>query len=157
MSISDKEIEKKMQFFEKCCKENDLKITNQRIIIFRELASTEDHPDVEMIYNNVRKMLPAVSLDTVYRTLWVFSDIGLITPLGPKKQRIRFDANMEPHHHFICNECGLTRDIMEDSFKNLYIPKMVQKFGSIESSHIEFRGLCHKCEKERNILKRKKR
>lgn len=145
MSVSKEEIERRMKNFREVCKEKGLKITNQRIEIFSEIAQTEEHPDVETIYNRVIKRMPATSLDTVYRTLWIFSDIGLITPLGPKKERFRFDANMNQHHHFVCTECGFIRDFYEESFNHLNKPDVVDQFGFVKSSHIEFRGLCHRC------------
>ena len=54
--------------------------------------------------------MPTVSLDTVYRTLWKLRDLGLVKTLGPNRDAVRFDANLEGHHHYVCVRCGLVRD-----------------------------------------------
>ena len=62
-----------------------MKLTHQRMEIFREVARTADHPDAQTVYERVRKRVPAVSLDTVYRNLWLLSDLGLLSTLGPPR------------------------------------------------------------------------
>ncbi|MCB1173789.1 MAG: transcriptional repressor [Leptospiraceae bacterium] len=146
MRAVDQNIEERLQFFKGRCKDRGLKITNQRIEIYREIAGREDHPDAEAIHQAIQKKLPAVSLDTVYRTLWLFADIGLISQMGPRQERYRFDANMKPHHHFVCRECGLTQDFYEETFNQLGVPEIVSTFGQVESSHIELRGMCLQCQ-----------
>ena len=65
------------------------------------------------VFEGVRERMPTVSLDTVYRTLWWLKDLGLITTLGSSRERTRFDANLSRHHHFVCVQCGLTRDFSQ--------------------------------------------
>jgi Fur family peroxide stress response transcriptional regulator len=91
--------------------------------IFREVAQTDDHPDAEKVYQSVRKRMPTVSSDTVYRILWWLKELGLITTLGPPRERTRFDANLSCHHHFVCVRCGLTRDFYSDKFNKLRLPE----------------------------------
>ena len=91
-------------------RESGVKLTHQRMEIFREIVGRTDHPDAASIYESVRKRLPTVSLDTVYRTLSMLKDAGLISTLGPSQDRVRFDANVAPHHHFVCTKCGKTED-----------------------------------------------
>jgi Fur family peroxide stress response transcriptional regulator len=113
--------------------------------IFREVAQTGDHPDVEKVFQGVRKRMPTVSMDTVYRTLWWLKELGLITVLGPPRERVRFDANLGPHHHFVCIQCGLTRDFYSDQFDKLKLPESVQSFGQVEMTQVEVKGVCLKC------------
>ena len=77
----------------------------------------------------VRRGLPTVSLDTVYRTRWLLTDLGLITTLGLPRGRFRFDGNMKPHHHFICTRCGLTGDFYSEELDRLAIAEAVHEFG----------------------------
>ena len=77
-------------------------MTHQRLEIFREVASTIEHPDADTVFRAVQRRMPTVSLDTVYRTLWMLHDLGLVTTLGPQRNGVRFDANLERHHHYVC-------------------------------------------------------
>jgi len=63
-----------------------------------------------------------VSLDTVYRTLWMLNDLQLIATLGPRRESVRFDANLEPHHHYICVRCGLAKDFESGELNALASP-----------------------------------
>lgn len=122
-----------------------VKLTHQRLEIFREVVGSSEHPDAETIFNGVRERVPTVSLDTVYRTLWLFADLGLIATLGPPRDRMRFDANVKPHHHFMCSKCGLTRDFYCEEFDRLRVPDAVRNFGGIEKIQVEITGVCQRC------------
>jgi Fur family peroxide stress response transcriptional regulator len=91
--------------------------------------------------------MPTVSLDTVYRTLWMLNDLGLITTLGPRRASVRFDANLEQHHHYVCVRCGSTRDFKSTELDALRIPDAVKGFGSVVASRVEVRGICERCKK----------
>ncbi len=145
MKVPQKDIEQRMARFEEVCRNSDAKITHQRMEIFREVAQTGDHPDAESVFQGVRKRMPTVSMDTVYRTLWWLKDLGLITILGPPRERTRFDANLSHHHHFVCTQCGLTRDFFSDELDSLALPDSVLSIGHAEKIHLEVKGLCHKC------------
>jgi Fur family peroxide stress response transcriptional regulator len=134
-----------MARFEQVCREARVRLTHQRLEIFREVAQTGDHPNAEMIYKRVRERMPTVSLDTVYRNLWLLNDNGLITTLGPSRERARFDANLTRHHHFVCISCGLTRDFCSEEFDDLKLPRSAKAFGRIEATLVEVRGVCREC------------
>lgn len=91
--------------------------------------------------------MPTISLDTVYRTLWLFVDLGLLGTLGPPRDRVRFDSNMRPHHHFVCSRCGRTYDFYCESFDRLDLPSEVADLGTITTTQVEVKGLCHNCSK----------
>ena len=134
-----------MARFEQVCRSAGVKLTHQRIEIFREVVRTGDHPDAETVYKGVRKRMPTVSLDTVYRTLWLLNDLGLITTLGSAKERTRFDANLNRHHHFVCIRCGSTRDFYSEEFNELNLPESAQDLGQVTTMHVEARGVCREC------------
>ena len=157
MKTDKREIERRMMGFEQVCRSAGVKLTHQRMEIFREVAQTADHPDAETVCQGVRKRIPTISLDTVYRTLWLLSDLGVITTLGSPRERTRFDANLRRHHHFVCRRCGLTRDFFSNMFDELRLPQSVKTIGSVETTHLEARGVCRKCAtKEPARSKRKK-
>jgi Fur family transcriptional regulator, peroxide stress response regulator len=137
----------RMDPFKAALKCKGVKLTHQRMIIFQEVSESIEHPNAESVYKSVRKKLPMVSLDTVYRTLWMLQDLGLIHILGGR-DRVRFDGNMKPHHHFVCNECGLMRDFHSEEFSRLKIPKEIKDLGNGETMHIEIRGTCAECSKK---------
>ena len=122
-----------------------VKLTHQRLEIFREVAASLEHPDAESVFRAVQTRLPTVSLDTVYRTLWLLHDLGLVATLGPRRGSVRFDANLEPHHHYVCVRCGLARDFTSAELDILRVPDIVQEFGSIVATHVEVRGICGGC------------
>ena len=125
-----------------------MKLTHQRLEIFREIAGSTEHPDAETVFRGVRARVPTVSIDTVYRTLWLLDGLGLVTTLGPRRESVRFDPNLEHHHHYVCLRCGLAKDFENAELNVLTIPASVKKFGSVMETHVEVRGLCAACAKE---------
>lgn len=138
-------IEERVRAFQQACRDSGVKLTRQRIEIFKELAGSLEHPDANMIYKEVKKRLPAISLDTVYRTLWWLAGMGLVKTLGPVQEGTRFDANLARHHHFVCSRCGLTRDFYSEDLNRLALPESVAAIGAIESTQVEVKGVCHAC------------
>lgn len=78
--------------FRKVCKEHGIKVTHQRLEIFREVIRDHDHPSAEDIYSRVKDRLPCISLDTVYRNLAAFESYGFIGRVQIV-DKIRFDPN----------------------------------------------------------------
>jgi len=148
MELQKKEVERRMQAFTRACQEAGARLTPQRREIFREIARSQEHPDAESVYRGVHQRLSAISLDTVYRTLWWLTELGLVTALGPTPDRTRFDGNLTRHHHFVCVRCGLTRDFTSEVLDNLELPAEVAAIGSTERTQVEVKGVCHACAAE---------
>ncbi len=127
------------------CRRHGIKATHQRMEILRELAGTDEHPDAETVYKAVLKRVPAISLDTVYRTLKLFEEKGVIVRMGAMKERARFDANTSRHHHFVCTRCGLVRDLYEEAFNRLNVSVKLPEMGCVDSVYVELRGRCRTC------------
>ncbi len=138
-------VEQRLEHLKAVARKAGVKLTHQRIEIFRDIAATEQHPDADSIYRAVQQRMPTVSVDTVYRTLWMLHDLGLITTLGPPRDGVRFDANLDPHHHYVCVHCGLVRDFESPELNALRVPDAVKELGSIADAHVEVRGVCTKC------------
>jgi Fur family peroxide stress response transcriptional regulator len=145
METSSKQLQERMSRLKDGLKRSGLKLTHQRLEIFREVAKSGIHPDAETIYKGVRERVPSISLDTVYRTLWLLLDLGLVTSLGASRERARFDANLKPHHHFVCVRCGLIRDFYSQYLENIEYPEEAEAFGEPVSLHLEVKGVCTKC------------
>jgi len=148
MKIQKQEVEQRMKNFEMVCRDAGIKLTHQRIEIFREVAQAGDHPGADQVFQRVKDRIPTVSLDTVYRTLWLLNDLGLVVTLGASREPTRFDANLQSHHHFVCGQCGFTRDFYSNELDNLRLPDSVSSLGEIKATHVEVRGVCRECAKQ---------
>lgn len=145
MLIARKQVNQRVADFAAACRRHRIKATHQRMEILRELASTGEHPDAETIYTRVRKRIPAISLDTVYRTLRMLEEKGVISRVPSTKDRARFDANMDRHHHFVCEACGKIADFTSAALDRFAPPPEAAALGRVESVHVELRGRCRKC------------
>jgi Fur family peroxide stress response transcriptional regulator len=138
-----------MDGFIRNCRAKGLKATHQRMEIFRELAGTDEHPEAETIYQRVRARVPAISRDTIYRTLATLEQQGLIRRAEAISGPTRFDANTTRHHHFICTACGAIHDFTNDALDTLPIPRAARKFGRINDAQVQLRGICVACSRKR--------
>lgn len=145
MTMDEAELEQRLARFEAVCREAGVRLTHQRLEIFSEVVRADDHPAAETVHKRVRRRMPTVSLDTVYRTLWLLEGLGLVKTLGPSRERTRFDGNLTRHHHFVCSECGLTRDFYSDDLDNLELPQSARELGRIDMTLVEVRGVCRAC------------
>src|SRR3954454_23706425 len=94
-----------------CVRASGLKLTPQRLAIVRELAADESHPTAQELYERLRPSLPTMSFATVYNTLDALRAAGLCAALSLSPGSGRFDPNMQPHHHAVCDGCGSVTDI----------------------------------------------
>jgi Fur family peroxide stress response transcriptional regulator len=145
MKAGTTEAARRLEGLEAAFRRAGLKRTHQRREVFREVARRIDHPDAETVFLAVRKRMPTVSLDTVYRTLWLLSEVGLVSRLGPRRESVRFDANLRPHHHYVCMQCGLTRDFVSPALDAIRLPAAVRDLGSVVAIRVEARGSCATC------------
>ena len=143
--MNEDEFEQRLVHFQEVCRNEGLKLTYQRMVIFEEVAKSRNHPDAETVFREVRDRVPTVSLDTVYRTLWMLNAVGLITTVGPPREKVRFDADTSPHHHFVCSRCGAVYDVHCPKLGPLDVPDAIEGVGRVESVRLELRGLCRHC------------
>jgi Fur family peroxide stress response transcriptional regulator len=122
-----------------------VKLTHQRLEICREVAAANTHPDADAIYLGVRERVPTISVDTVYRTLWLLRDLGLIGTLTTCGPSVRFDGDSTPHHHFVCTSCGEVYDFYSEEFNQLRVPHAVRAHGIVQKTQVEMRGTCLRC------------
>lgn len=137
---------RRLEHIETVVRDAGIKLTHQRLEIFRELAHTEEHPDAETIFRAVQRRMPTVSLDTVYRTLWMLRDLGLVTTLGLHGDSVRFDVNLHRHHHYVCVRCGAIHDFESMDLNGLHVPDSVKELGSVVHAQVEVRGICARCQ-----------
>ena len=122
-----------------------LKVTPQRQSIFRVLSASTAHPTAESVYAAVSAEMPTISLRTVYQTLNDLAAMGELSTLDVGTGSTRFDPNLEPHHHLVCEACGRIDDL-HASFPGVAVPRRgVAKGFEVRSTEIVFRGHCAAC------------
>lgn len=132
--------------FPEWCRESGIRPTHQRIEIWRELAATRGHPDAESAFRSVRHRLPTVSLDTVYRTLCLFEEHGLVQRVDTVNGRARYDATTDMHAHFVCVYCAKVIDLDSPLEGVQSYRGLVEQNGFIvDSVHFSLRGTCPDC------------
>ena len=127
-------------------REVGLRLTHQRLEIVRVIAADETHPDVETVFRAVRKRVPTISLDTVYRTLATLVERGLISRVLFTPGPARYDANSARHHHFVCTQCGLIRDVEDADLDAIQPTAEVARIGRPDAVSVQFRGVCAACQ-----------
>ena len=130
------------------CNEAGIKLTHQRLEIFKEMVAAKDHPSAETIHKRLQKKLPTIALDTVYRTLTTFDELGILRKLRLTGERTLFDANLDQHHHFFCTRCKKIEDVYWPEFDNSSLPEGIGSIGKIRARHLELHGLCRDCLKK---------
>jgi len=118
--------------------------TRQRQLVYETLRATTSHPTAEAIFSEVRKRMPNISLGTVYRNLGVLKEQGMIFEIPGLNHTMHYDANMEPHAHFICSSCGQITDVWDCARPRCIRSAQLEGF-MIEAWSIEFTGLCPAC------------
>ena len=124
--------------------EKKLRHSHQRDMIYNYMLSTKEHPSAEMIYDELRKNEPNLSLGTLYRNLSQLEESGMVMRI-PDGANDRFDGNAKPHVHFKCTSCGKVYDLM--SFKNDSITFSDDIIGEVTNYSLMAFGSCKHCNK----------
>ena len=120
------------------------RLSKQRKVILEELRKVKTHPTADEVYDMVRKIIPRISLGTVYRNLEFLCSKGLVLKLGAPGAQKRFDGTPEPHPHIRCSVCTAVADVECD----IVIPEIPESCAAgyaIHSTNVEFVGVCPKC------------
>jgi len=127
-------------------KDRGLKLTPQRMVIFRILSDSDEHLTVDDVYQRAKKEYPMLSPATVYRNMEQMVDAELLTSLDLGGTAMRYDTNLENHHHFICDKCGNVTDIYLDEF-NYTVDEDRSSLGQseINDSTLYLHGICTEC------------
>ena len=114
---------------EEKCLAKGVKLTEQRKIIAKVMSSSKDHPDVDELYKRVLNIDPKISIATVYRTVKLFAEEGIVTKHGFKGGKARYEELSESHHdHLIDIKTGEIIEFVDDEIEELQ-KKIAEKFG----------------------------
>lgn len=120
-------------------------MTRQRQIILEVLRGTGVHPTADVIYEQVRKIMPQISLGTVYRNLRLLTENGEIQELSYGCSHSRFDGNPSDHYHFVCRECHAVADVDLPVMNKINTLAAEAVNGRVDSHRLEIYGLCAGC------------
>jgi Fe2+ or Zn2+ uptake regulation protein len=131
-----------------------LKLTPQRMAIVREIALDPTHPTAQELFERLRVTMPTMSFATVYNTLDALSSAGMCVALSLSPGPARFDANMHPHNHAVCDRCGLVRDVpctsdVEPLARDIDTSIGVVPGFSLRTVERIYRGICASCAEEK--------
>ncbi|MER3445338.1 MAG: transcriptional repressor [Candidatus Dadabacteria bacterium] len=132
------------------CRDLGVKVTPQRVAIYRELMSTGEHPSAEIIYKKVKSYYSNISLTTIYRTLETFEKLGIISVANVLHDTARYDANLDHHHHLVCIVCKKVEDFYDDSLANLGLSKKSIDNYKVLSYTVQINGICKNCQKRKS-------
>ena len=121
-----------------------LKLTPQRYAVLDYLVRSLIHPTAEQIRADLNRRFPRASRATVYNALNALRDAGLIHAVYMDDAVTRYDANIEPHHHFICRKCDKLEDIPHDTVGAL-TQSGLQPGYRVEDYEVVLRGVCPAC------------
>jgi len=128
-----------MGYFE----EKKFKMTPQRAAILGFLDGNKSHPSADDIFEAISVEYPMISRATVYNTIEVLKDNGLLWELSIDDERKRYDPNTNMHHHLICTKCRKVVDIHIEF--DLQVPEDALGGFKLTGRHVEFYGLCPEC------------
>ena len=131
-------------------RKNGNRMTPQRVAVLRVLIGSEEHPNAEQIYDQIKQDFPTTSLATVYKTITMLKDMEEIVELDVGGGSTRYDGReLHPHPHLVCTNCGLILDIDI----NIDIPDLDELCQEIAQStgfqvtryRLDFFGICPQC------------
>ena len=118
----------------------------KRNAILNYLRCTDAHPSAETIYSDLKAQIPDLSMGTVYRNLNLFRQQGLVSTVATVKGVERFDANTDPHVHFICEDCDAVIDLHQLSTPQALCSEAESSIGcSVSGCQLSFTGKCRSC------------
>lgn len=129
-------------------RDQGFKVTPQRLAIYQTLASTKSHPSAEMIFNELQPIYPTMSLATVYKTMEILKELGLVQILNAGEDSFRYDARTDDHSHIRCMSCGSVEDL-EHVDQEAFVAQVAGKSPyKIIGQQFYFYGICPKCQNQ---------
>lgn len=129
-------------------REKKLKLTPQRIAVYKYLKSTKEHPSAEMIYKALQPEYPTMSLATVYKALKTLVEVGLVQEINVGEGNFRYDGNAASHPHIQCINCSRVDDLENLDLTNLNKDAESYSKYTILSNKVYFYGICEDCQQK---------
>ena len=120
------------------------KATPQRLKICKLIFSRKDHPSADQVYQVLKEEYPTISLTTIYNTLRILVELGLIQELGFNEGSIRYDPDMELHINMVCSKCGKIEDYKAENVKKLW-DAIISNLNNPIGQRIDIYYVCKEC------------
>jgi len=127
-------------------KEKKLKLTPQRLAVYKYLISTKEHPSAEVIYKALQPDYPTMSLATVYKAVKTLVEVNLVKEINVGEGNFRYDGNNSDHAHIQCTSCNQVNDLEGVSFSNLNKIAEDKSGYQVVYNKVFFYGLCKECQ-----------
>ena len=127
-----------MDRIEKLCIEKGMRMTDQRRVVARVLSAAVDHPDVEVLYRRAHEVDPHISIATVYRTMRLFEDAGIVERHDFRDGRSRYEEATHDHHDHLINM--KTGEVVE------FVDEEIEKLQQAIAKRLGFRLVDHRLE-----------
>jgi Fe2+ or Zn2+ uptake regulation protein len=121
--------------------QKNIRLTPQRIGVYRFLLENRIHPTVDTVYHSLKSENPSLSKTTIYNTVDTLAEAGLVRLIRASEGEVRLDAYVDRHGHFICTQCG---EIADFSLDGCSMPESMKQF-QIADFEVQATGLCPRC------------
>ncbi len=122
---------------------NNIKPSFQRIKILEYLLENKKHPTVDEIYVSLHPEIPTLSKTTIYNTLNLFLESGIVRALNIESSESRYDPITDQHGHFKCDHCGSVYDFPVN-FENIKSNKFLEGY-EVKEKDVILKGICKHC------------
>ncbi|MEM6425981.1 MAG: Fur family transcriptional regulator [Cyanobacteria bacterium P01_D01_bin.128] len=126
-------------------KSRSLRVTPQRFAVYENLLARTDHPTADQLFADLNHDAPRTSQATVYSSLQALQKAGLIREVLLEEGVCRYDANVDPHHHFRCRQCGEIEDVAWEIFNTVDFNRLRPGLKP-EAYEMTVHGLCDRCQ-----------
>ena len=128
-------------------REKGYRLTPQRMMVLEAIEASHDHISAEEIHAKARAKYPYINISTVYRTLELLKEQGLVTETDLGGGRFLYHpVGKAHHHHLVCKKCGKVRDIDASAFQQLQDELKAQYGFNAEFEHLAIFGICENCQ-----------
>jgi Fur family peroxide stress response transcriptional regulator len=128
-------------------RERGYRLTPQRMTVLKTLIGSQEHLSVEEIYERIRIDYPMTGLATIYKTVALLKEMGVISELNLSGSNTRYDgSNNGPHPHFVCDVCHAIIDLDNGILKDLAETVAERSGYQIVKTRLDFFGTCPNCQ-----------
>jgi Fe2+ or Zn2+ uptake regulation protein len=126
-------------------RERGQRVTPQRLVVARVIDELRRHTTAEQVFGEVKERMPGVSLPTVYATLELLEDVGLVSRVASQRGAVVYDPRTDEHHHLVCRRCGAITDVDADVPTARLIAAAHSSGFTPDSAQVVVKGLCGDC------------
>jgi Fe2+ or Zn2+ uptake regulation protein len=126
-------------------RERGQRVTPQRLMVARVLSDLDRHVTAEVVFDEVSRRMPGVSLPTVYATLELLEGVGLIHRVASERGAVVYDPRTDVHHHLVCWRCGKIADVDGPVDATPLLAAAASAGFAADHAQVVVRGLCADC------------